>query len=50
MFAGRSRGARRTWCGRDECGNRVKAAAYRARLRGEEPTPAFGLSPALLIR
>ncbi|MGS2586154.1 CGNR zinc finger domain-containing protein [Streptomyces hebeiensis] len=29
----RSRGARRTWCGMDECGNRVKAAAYRARRR-----------------
>ena len=33
IYLDRSRGARRTWCGMDECGNRVKAAAYRARLR-----------------
>lgn len=31
IYFDRSRGARRTWCGMDECGNRVKAAAYRAR-------------------
>ncbi|USA04757.1 ABATE domain-containing protein [Streptomyces lydicamycinicus] len=29
IYLDRSRGARRTWCGMDECGNRVKAAAYR---------------------
>lgn len=33
IYFDRSRGARRTWCGMDECGNRVKAAAYRARKR-----------------
>jgi predicted RNA-binding Zn ribbon-like protein len=31
LFVDRSHGARRTWCGMNECGNRVKAAAYRAR-------------------
>jgi predicted RNA-binding Zn ribbon-like protein len=31
IYLDRSRGFRRTWCGMDECGNRVKAAAYRAR-------------------
>jgi predicted RNA-binding Zn ribbon-like protein len=34
IYVDRSRGARRTWCGMEECGNRVKAAAYRARRRG----------------
>jgi len=33
IYLDRSRGARRAWCGMDECGNRVKAAAYRARKR-----------------
>ncbi|WP_216853220.1 CGNR zinc finger domain-containing protein [Phytoactinopolyspora halotolerans] len=33
IYLDRSRGARRTWCGMEECGNRVKAAAYRARKR-----------------
>ncbi|MFI0773504.1 CGNR zinc finger domain-containing protein [Streptomyces sp. NPDC021212] len=33
IYLDRSRGARRSWCGMDECGNRVKAAAYRARKR-----------------
>ncbi|MFJ9407510.1 CGNR zinc finger domain-containing protein [Streptomyces sp. NPDC101393] len=33
IYLDRSRGARRTWCGMDECGNRIKAAAYRARRR-----------------
>ncbi|BDM69602.1 hypothetical protein HEK616_30890 [Streptomyces nigrescens] len=33
IYLDRSRGARRTWCGMDECGNRVKASAYRARRR-----------------
>lgn len=31
LYLDRSRGARRTWCGMEECGNRMKAAAYRAR-------------------
>lgn len=33
IYLDRSRGARRNWCGMDACGNRVKAAAYRARRR-----------------
>lgn len=33
IYLDRSRGARRTWCGMESCGNRVKAAAYRARKR-----------------
>ncbi|WP_062206752.1 ABATE domain-containing protein [Streptomyces sp. NBRC 109706] len=41
VYLDRSRGGRRTWCGMDACGNRVKAAAYRARRRAarEEPDP-----------
>ncbi|MDP9795862.1 putative RNA-binding Zn ribbon-like protein [Catenuloplanes nepalensis] len=31
LFLDRSRGRTRTWCGMGECGNRVKAAGYRAR-------------------
>ncbi|MFB7668743.1 CGNR zinc finger domain-containing protein [Kitasatospora sp. NPDC056138] len=31
IYVDRSRGARRQWCGMDSCGNRIKAAAYRAR-------------------
>lgn len=38
IYLDRSRGARRTWCGMEECGNRVKAAAYRARKRAENAT------------
>lgn len=33
IYLDRSRGLRRNWCGMDECGNRVKAAAYRQRLK-----------------
>lgn len=33
IYLDRSRGTRRSWCGMEECGNRVKAAAYRARRR-----------------
>jgi predicted RNA-binding Zn ribbon-like protein len=33
LFVDASRGARRTWCGMDECGNRINAANYRARKR-----------------
>ena len=36
LYLDRSRGARRTWCGMERCGNRVKAAAYRARRRATE--------------
>ncbi|MFD3523113.1 CGNR zinc finger domain-containing protein [Streptomyces sp. NPDC058653] len=43
VYLDRSRGARRTWCGMDECGNRVKAAAYRARRRAS--TTANGHDP-----
>ncbi|MFF1693631.1 CGNR zinc finger domain-containing protein [Streptomyces sp. NPDC058257] len=49
LYLDRSRGARRTWCGMESCGNRVKASAYRARRqaaaqghdpkRGQVPTP-----------
>lgn len=38
IYLDRSRGARRTWCGMDACGNRVKAAAYRARKRASADT------------
>ena len=31
LFVDRSRGGTRAWCGMSECGNRVKAAEYRAR-------------------
>jgi predicted RNA-binding Zn ribbon-like protein len=31
LFVDRSRGGTRAWCGMAECGNRVKAADYRAR-------------------
>ncbi|MFD8627608.1 CGNR zinc finger domain-containing protein [Streptomyces hygroscopicus] len=30
----RSRGMRRQWCGMESCGNKIKAAAYRARKKG----------------
>ena len=31
LFVDRSRGANRAWCGMQQCGNRVNAAAYRRR-------------------
>ncbi|MCL2730555.1 MAG: ABATE domain-containing protein [Actinomycetia bacterium] len=31
IFVDRSRGMRRQWCGMESCGNKIKAAAYRAR-------------------
>ncbi|MEV5410070.1 CGNR zinc finger domain-containing protein [Thermopolyspora sp. NPDC052614] len=31
IFVDRSRGGNRQWCGMEECGNRIKAANYRAR-------------------
>ncbi|GEK03820.1 CGNR zinc finger domain-containing protein [Streptomyces sp. NPDC003388] len=37
VYIDRSRGMRRQWCGMESCGNRIKAAAYRARKR---TTPA----------
>ncbi len=33
VYIDRSRGMRRQWCGMESCGNRIKAAAYRARRR-----------------
>lgn len=33
VYIDRSRGARREWCAMDPCGNKMKAAAYRARKR-----------------
>lgn len=35
LFADRSRGHRRTWCGMQECGSQAKMAAYRARRRAQ---------------
>ncbi|MFD9093168.1 CGNR zinc finger domain-containing protein [Streptomyces collinus] len=34
VYVDRSRGTRRQWCGMESCGNKFKAAAYRARKRG----------------
>ncbi|MBZ4320795.1 CGNR zinc finger domain-containing protein [Streptomyces huiliensis] len=31
VYVDRSRGMRRQWCGMESCGNKIKAAAYRAR-------------------
>ncbi|MEV0774391.1 CGNR zinc finger domain-containing protein [Streptomyces sp. NPDC050433] len=42
VYLDRSRGARRTWCGMDECGNRVKAAAYRARRKASAEAKGHG--------
>lgn len=36
VYIDRSRGARREWCAMDPCGNKMKAAAYRARKREEK--------------
>ncbi|MET7356104.1 CGNR zinc finger domain-containing protein [Streptomyces mirabilis] len=37
IYIDRSRGMRRQWCGMESCGNKIKAAAYRAR---KKTTPA----------
>lgn len=37
IYIDRSHGGRREWCAMDPCGNRVKAAAYRARKRAGKP-------------
>ena len=42
LYLDKSRGARRTWCGMSECGNRAKAAAYRARGRRGTQRPSSG--------
>ncbi|MFE6161359.1 CGNR zinc finger domain-containing protein [Streptomyces sp. NPDC056486] len=44
LYLDRSRGARRTWCGMESCGNRVKASAYRARRQAGQAA-AQGLDP-----
>lgn len=36
VYIDRSRGTRREWCAMDPCGNKMKAAAYRARKREEK--------------
>lgn len=38
VFIDESRGSRRAWCGMAECGNRAKAAAYRARKKAGSAT------------
>ncbi|MFJ9818438.1 CGNR zinc finger domain-containing protein [Streptomyces sp. NPDC101151] len=37
IYIDRSRGTRRQWCGMESCGNKIKAAAYRARKK-QAPT------------
>ncbi len=40
IYLDRSHGGRREWCAMDPCGNRVKAAAYRARKKAARPRSA----------
>ncbi|MGW3917657.1 CGNR zinc finger domain-containing protein [Streptomyces sp. NPDC005070] len=40
VYVDRSRGTRRQWCGMESCGNRFKAAAYRARKKSAPRTAA----------
>ncbi|MEV5597161.1 CGNR zinc finger domain-containing protein [Streptomyces sp. NPDC052496] len=40
IYVDRSRGARRHWCGMESCGNKIKAAAYRARKKSTPATTA----------
>ncbi|WP_328914180.1 MULTISPECIES: CGNR zinc finger domain-containing protein [unclassified Streptomyces] len=40
VYIDRSRGTRRQWCGMESCGNKIKAAAYRARKKSAHPTTA----------
>lgn len=40
VYIDRSRGMRRQWCGMDSCGNKIKAAAYRARKKSAPATAA----------
>ncbi|GAA3817869.1 CGNR zinc finger domain-containing protein [Streptomyces chiangmaiensis] len=46
IFVDRSRGGGREWCAMDPCGNRVKAAAYRARKRTSKPRRSASTAPA----
>ncbi|MGK5640812.1 CGNR zinc finger domain-containing protein [Streptomyces sp. URMC 126] len=38
VYIDRSRGRRRQWCGMESCGNKIKAAAYRARRKTAVPS------------
>ncbi|WP_458249189.1 CGNR zinc finger domain-containing protein [Streptomyces sp. MAI_2237] len=40
VYIDRSRGMRRQWCGMESCGNKIKAAAYRARKKTAPGTAA----------
>ncbi|MFE4518389.1 CGNR zinc finger domain-containing protein [Kitasatospora sp. NPDC056783] len=40
VYIDRSRGMRRQWCGMDSCGNKIKAAAYRARKKAPSAASA----------
>ncbi|MFH8516875.1 CGNR zinc finger domain-containing protein [Streptomyces gelaticus] len=40
IYIDRSRGVRRQWCGMESCGNKIKAAAYRARKKGAHTAAA----------
>ncbi|MET8517099.1 CGNR zinc finger domain-containing protein [Streptomyces sp. NPDC005077] len=40
IYIDRSHGNRREWCAMDPCGNRVKAAAYRARKKANKSRPS----------
>ncbi|UNO39769.1 CGNR zinc finger domain-containing protein [Streptomyces sp. MST-110588] len=42
VYIDRSRGGRRQWCGMESCGNKIKAAAYRARRKTAVSTPVAG--------
>ncbi|MEU1622218.1 CGNR zinc finger domain-containing protein [Streptomyces sp. NPDC005722] len=42
IYLDRSHGSRREWCAMDPCGNRVKAAAYRARKKAAKPPAVAG--------
>jgi predicted RNA-binding Zn ribbon-like protein len=39
VYVDRSRGMRRHWCGMESCGNKIKAAAYRARRKSAAASP-----------
>ncbi|MFD7923433.1 CGNR zinc finger domain-containing protein [Streptomyces sp. NPDC059740] len=40
VYIDRSRGMRRQWCGMESCGNKIKAAAYRARKKNSPAAAA----------
>ncbi|MFJ8852473.1 CGNR zinc finger domain-containing protein [Streptomyces sp. NPDC102437] len=40
IYIDRSRGMRRQWCGMESCGNKIKAAAYRARKKSANTAAA----------